>query len=395
MTKGKKKKAEKKKAEPQRKQAKASEKEQIKAGETEEIKASEKEPHGLVIGGRVLVPGGPNFNVTDKGALDTILKSRFSDLPPNFSSIALRKPFRILQHPSIFQDLTVVRLPDKSLKALLNIRCAYKDFIASFSLLQYSEQFQELSNAKGVECVLGHRDSLVLLHFPVVSTQVTIIKQLKQWQHFVREIDRKTMAALASKASTDSVSVFFNLPEEIKVPCEQYLQYFAQFLKDMGVNASTSLVNEAGEVLFTVTPTDHKEALDKIREALDVYLKLPYSPMSDSLNESIEILRLKNQVHRFRGDVELRAAELEQKNATIRAQNVIIELQEKYLRAIDPKIRKGGVGTIIDTERVDHGLVRFEADENDSVESAFQRVRKMFADTHVDQKKPDLESDES
>ncbi|HYJ88718.1 MAG TPA: hypothetical protein VEW46_21810 [Pyrinomonadaceae bacterium] len=62
---------------------------------------------------------------------------------------------------------------------------------------------------------------------------------------------------------SDSVSALFEFPEEVRLPCEQYLQYFAEFLRDLGVNANTSLVQQAGQVLFTVTPTDQEQALSK------------------------------------------------------------------------------------------------------------------------------------
>ena len=53
------------------------------------------------------------------------------------------------------------------------------------------------------------------------------------------------------------------------------------------------------EVLFTVTPTDQEEALGKIKEALDLYLELPASPISDTVNESIAVQRLESTVLRL------------------------------------------------------------------------------------------------
>ena len=49
---------------------------------------------------------------------------------------------------------------------------------------------------------------------------------------------------------------YFEFPDAVRVPCEQYLLYFAQFLRDLGVEASSELRHEVGMVLFSVTPTD-------------------------------------------------------------------------------------------------------------------------------------------
>ncbi len=49
-------------------------------------------------------------------------------------------------------------------------------------------------------------------------------------------------------------SVTFNLdvPEAFRVPCEQYLMYFVQFLHNFGVEVEADLKHSAGEVLFTL-----------------------------------------------------------------------------------------------------------------------------------------------
>jgi hypothetical protein len=67
-------------------------------------------------------------------------------------------------------------------------------------------------------------------------------------------------------------------PPAIRTACEQYLLYFVQFLEDLGVSATAEIKEDAKRVLFSVTPTDGCAALQQIREALEVYLKLPEMP---------------------------------------------------------------------------------------------------------------------
>ena len=135
---------------------------------------------------------------------------------------------------------------------------------------------------------------------------------------------------------------YFNFPEEVRVPCEQYLLYFAQFLRDLGVNADTALTHEAGQVLFTVTPEDKEQALDKIRATLEVYLHLPSSPVSDTGGNEIAVLRLNSELQSLQSKLSLARAEIQMKDAAIQLQKVTIaqltgEVVFESLKDVTPK----------------------------------------------------------
>lgn len=179
----------------------------------------------------------------------------------------------------------------------------------------------------------------------------------------------------------DSLAVSFDFPEPIKTACEQYLLYFGQFLKDLGVSATTALTHETGQVLFTVTPTSREEALEKIRQALDLYLELPSSPISDSVNESIAVQRLESNVLRLRSDLRLAAAELQAKEATINAQNLMIgilngEVLIDSVKEVSPKSEA--------KEDVIPGIVSLSTYKDKGVElnlgEMFRRLKKFFRD---------------
>lgn len=70
-----------------------------------------------------------------------------------------------------------------------------------------------------------------------------------------------------------SILTYFEFPDAVRVPCEQYLIYFAQFLKDLDVDASTELRHEAGRILFSAPATGPQHALHKIKTALEVFLR--------------------------------------------------------------------------------------------------------------------------
>ena len=163
----------------------------------------------------------------------------------------------------------------------------------------------------------------------------------KNLEPFV-EIHKITLDQLEQEQFKNSLLTSFSFPEELKVPCEQYLLYFAQFLKDLGINATPNLKEEAGRVLFSVTPTEDIEALDKIREALAVYLNLPSSPIV--YDESLKSMRLKQQIDNLQhsqkmAEMEFRLAHkvIESQDKIIEEKNVTIEQQSKIIEKIISK----------------------------------------------------------
>jgi hypothetical protein len=140
---------------------------------------------------------------------------------------------------------------------------------------------------------------------------------------------------------TNSLDLLFDFPEEVRAPCEQYLLYFVQFLKDLGVEATADLRHEAGKVLFAVTPGNKETALDNIRTALQTYLQLPSSPLdTDSIAEyEIAAQRLAANVDHFKGQVRLANAELRLANATIQQQQITIDrllTNDVVLKSLNP-----------------------------------------------------------
>ncbi|WP_046757660.1 hypothetical protein [Kordia jejudonensis] len=127
----------------------------------------------------------------------------------------------------------------------------------------------------------------------------------------------------------------FTFPPEIQSSCEQYLIYFATFLKDIGINAETNIESKAHETLFTVIPKDEEEALDKIKEALQMYLSLPESPEFESVAsefQDVGVQQLASQVLFLKSQLMLANSAIQMKDATIKSlnmtnyqQNVVIE----------------------------------------------------------------------
>jgi hypothetical protein len=166
------------------------------------------------------------------------------------------------------------------------------------------------------------------IEFPFSTPALPIATEISRRSELLRKLHEQVESSLIPLASSKSVAVTFDLPEEVRVPCEQYLLYFVEFLRDLGVNATSELKHQAGKALFTVTPTDTQEALGKIRTALEIYLTLPSSPIRDIPADSgVEIQKLVANLHYLKSQLALSQATLEAKNATIQAQQLTIEVQ--------------------------------------------------------------------
>lgn len=138
----------------------------------------------------------------------------------------------------------------------------------------------------------------------------------------LKEIHTQTLKQIKERKSVDILSLEFRFPEEVKTYCEQYLCYFASFLQDLGINSTSNLTEEAGKVLFSVTPTDNVEALDKIREALAVYLNLPSSPIV--YDDSFAAMRLQQQIENLHHSQKMATRELQFNEKLLVAQSEMI-----------------------------------------------------------------------
>jgi hypothetical protein len=159
---------------------------------------------------------------------------------------------------------------------------------------------------------------------------------VRRWQP---RLERRLAAAqdeATRSARRDAVITFFDFPAPVSTACQQYLLYFVQFLKDLGIDADAEVKESARRVLFSVTPTTEGEGLDRIREALQAYLALPYS-RSEISGTDIAVQQLRANVLHLRGQLEIASAVVEAKNATIAAQAIsIAQFQNRQLLLTAP-----------------------------------------------------------
>jgi hypothetical protein len=143
----------------------------------------------------------------------------------------------------------------------------------------------------------------------------------------------------------EAIDLYFRFPDETRTACMQYLTYFGQFLRDLDIDASTDIREEAGQVLFSVVPETGPDALDAIRRALNIYLKLPSEIDHTSIlprTENIAGLQLLSNVQHLQSQLYLAQAVIEAKNATIQTAEHHIAL---LASALEDQIERGQLAT--------------------------------------------------
>ncbi len=166
---------------------------------------------------------------------------------------------------------------------------------------------------------------------PFEFTQGPVSYSIDSCSNIISNLHANVVRSLADNSTSNSISLLFDFPEEVRVPCEQYLLYFIQFLLDLGVKATSEISNNGGKTLFSVTPLDRDEALDNVRIALDAYLNLPSSPVCGGLDGGIPTQRLMANISHLQGQLVLAQAVLQAKDATIHAQTLTISHQQQLL----------------------------------------------------------------
>jgi hypothetical protein len=82
---------------------------------------------------------------------------------------------------------------------------------------------------------------------------------------------------LNEKHSENLFVKLFDFPPEYANICSQYLMWFGEFLKNLGIDADVSTENKDGKTSLIVSPTENGEMLEQIEQLFYQYLALPYA----------------------------------------------------------------------------------------------------------------------
>jgi hypothetical protein len=137
-----------------------------------------------------------------------------------------------------------------------------KEFIESTKSDFNSDYFIEDSNLY-IECTIPHEVGDFGLHLASFSNELNTIRD-------------KVTLTLTKKHAENSLINIFDFPPEYSNICSQYLIWFGEFLKSLGIEADVHTEPRNGKTALIVSPKENGELLTKIKELFYRYIDLPY-----------------------------------------------------------------------------------------------------------------------
>ena len=278
-----------------------------------------------------IVPDRIIISVMGQASLNKLTDYKFSD----FS-----------KHPSVIEFRGgEQKYPGFNLSALMyspNNPELRIDFEFHTELWKHLWSISEFKNAFGM--TLNNNTGVSLIDDgDVLSFEVAYDEADPRIGHFIAKsmlVAERLISETEANLKGETLTAYFDFPDEVAVACEQYLVYFVKFLKDLGVGAKADLRHEAGQLLFSVKPDSTEQALENIREALNIYLQLPANPNIGMMMPvgDIPTQQLVANVQFLQGGLRLAYATIQQQETTIQQrqetitnQASIIKLQQQIL----------------------------------------------------------------
>lgn len=233
-------------------------------------------------------------------------------------------------------NIKICRTNKNVFNFIFDFKFRYNKWKQLWTMTEHGKEFRSVLSAK---CLNNYEwekwDEDNILHgfavsFKIQNPSIPIQTELEKVLSVLGQIHEQTITNLTLKAQSNAVLVKFDFPDEVKVACEQYLLYFVQFLHDIGIEATAELKEQAESVLFSVTPKNKEEALENIKMALGIYLRLPASPTLNTLTfpePNIEVQRLVANIYHLQGQLTLASAVIQQKDQLIQQQQSLIQQQ--------------------------------------------------------------------
>lgn len=226
--------------------------------------------------------------------------------------------------------------PNGNLRASIYSQPDLVGWSRPYSFLQYAESLRttfEDSRISGCEFKFYNSEDEISASFEFAvdgQRSEPISAWLNSLIDEVKRIHDGAVERISNRTIGGQIIKQFDFPESLQTACAQYLLYFSEFLRDLGIGANTKLTQDAGHVLFSITPTDENEALNNIREALDVYLSLPSYPLSTG-DACFELQRLEHEIDALKFKVRTQQRELRMAEREIKQQDALLFASHEIL----------------------------------------------------------------
>jgi hypothetical protein len=153
----------------------------------------------------------------------------------------------------------------------------------------------------------------------------------------------KALDMMNQEVRSDVFSKSFDFPPEYKNICSQYLTWFGEFLKNLGVEADVYTEANDRQTSLIVSPKDAPELLGEIEKLFYQYLALPYAELLPpqrkmSIPEQHAFTAIKQQVQFMEMQIQSKDSLLLNSNATISSLNTTVATQANLIETQADKL---------------------------------------------------------
>ena len=199
----------------------------------------------------------------DTEEINELLKLSNSDIPRFFDFYKQR--YLTIQNASlnIFIDNHHVGLSvEHNLETWTN-PFKYTDFVACYSKLLTSAPFKS-------------RDELTLTIGFDETFEEPMLPEVNEAIEWLNKCYLEAENIMHDSVKSEVFTKLFDFPPEYRNICSQYLVWFGEFLKNLGIEANVSTKNSGTQTALIVTPDNCPELLENIEKLFYQYIELPY-----------------------------------------------------------------------------------------------------------------------
>lgn len=295
------------------------------------------------------------LTATNSEIVKILTKLSFEQLTQYFSAVAYSIDFK--QFPYGKVDIRInclqMRIEPRVPFIELSLSLEFEDWARPWSINQFADEFENQLKQVNNPIAVYWQDSEEWLtsgfgmrYFPNAHTPIE--EAVDVCYNLLLQCHDEANKVLTTKH--DGLVTLFSFPKETETACKQYLVYFGQFLADIGIEADTEIKVEANNTLFKVIPKNKEESLQKIKDALAVYLDAPSNPSFETAvqqNTDIAFHQLNANILHLKGQLALAGAMIEAKNETI-----------KYLQLSNFQLEQRTIGPLPQTDAKEEPVIK-------------------------------------
>lgn len=187
-----------------------------------------------------------------------------------------------------------------------------------------------------------------------IQESTTLAELIQNHSNKVKKIIEEEKVRLANINFEETFIKIFNFPDEYKNIYSQYLMWFGEFLKNLGINVNVTTQNNQGQTSLIVSPKDAPELLDEIEKQFYLYLQLPYvevlPPQREmSIQEQHTFMAIRQQIQMLEMQVETKDSLLLNHNSTIASLNTTVARQADLIETQADKLTL--VNALVDKDK--------------------------------------------